>query len=297
MRSYQLKIAGYTILFSSASDNLKLYASGSQKSFIVNEEEYDLVINVAAGKATPGKNCIPVFSAPYVEEINGVPVKKSDRFWNVFTHGEYYLVNTTLPLSDTDNEALITIRPGEKSWDLVIDTESVIVNPFVYPLDGLILYYLTALRKDIFIHGSGVEYKGKGYLFSGQSGRGKSTIAKLFREAGARIIHDDRLILRQMPDGSYNMYNTPVYENEESRSSSLDALFIINHGSENSFVTPGHSESLAAVMANCIQHNWNTTLISNLTGVLLKLVSTLPVKNLYFVPDMSVIDYIAGDGK
>jgi len=296
MRSYTLKIAGYTILFSSASDRLSLYPSRSQESFITNDKKFDLVINVSAGKASVHSSSKPVFRAPYVEEINGIPVKKSDRFWTVYTHGEYYLVNTTIPLSDIDREALLTIRPGEKSWDLVIDTESEEVNPFSYPLDGLIIYYLAALNGDIFIHGSGVEYNGRGYLFSGPSGRGKTTLASIFGKAGARVIHDDRLIIRRIPGGGFNMYNTPVYENEESRSSTLDFIYMIDHGSDNFSSATGHSESLAAVMSNCIQHNWNTNLIGKLTGSLLELVTSVPVKKLLFVPDITVIDYIAGDG-
>jgi len=296
MRSFRLKIGGYIILFSSDGEEVKLKISGSQKSFVTSEKEYNLVINVSKGKAKPPGGSRPVFTAPYIEEINGIPVKKSDRFWTVFTHGDYYYVNTTLPMCPEDKEALLTVRPEEKSWDLVFDTDSEYINPFCYPLDGLILYYMTALSGDIFIHGSGLEYNGKGYLFSGQSGRGKTTIARLFREAGARVVHDDRLIIRQMPDGSFNMYNTPVYENEESRHAKLDAIFIINHGKRNKSEIPGHSESLATVMANCIQHNWNTTLIANLTGVLLRMVTALPVKKLFFVPDMTVIDYIVEDG-
>jgi len=46
------------------------------------------------------------------------------------------------------------------------------------------------------IHASGVNNAGHGYIFSGVSGKGKSTMAKLWDNSGARVIHDDRLILR-----------------------------------------------------------------------------------------------------
>lgn len=296
MRSYILKIAGYNIMFSAVPEKLKLRPSPSQLSFITPEKEYDLVINVSTGTTSADDLAMPVFRAPYVEEINGVATRKSDKFWTVYTHGDYFLVSTTLPLSDSDNEALLTIRPEEKSWDLVIDTNAEVVNPFSYPLDGLILYYITAIKGDILIHGSGVEYNGRGYLFSGQSGKGKTTIARIFMDAGARVIHDDRLVIRQMPNGEFYIFNTPVYENEESRYTRLDAIYLIDHGDENISVNQGRSESLAAVMANCIQHNWNRTLIGNLTGALLRLVTSLPVKKLLFVPGSDVIDYIEGDG-
>ena len=75
------------------------------------------------------------------------------------------------------------------------------IDPFEYPLDGLILYYLTVINGDIMIHASGVNNAGHGYLFSGVSGKGKSTMAKLWENSGAKVIHDDRLIIRNTGSG------------------------------------------------------------------------------------------------
>ena len=69
------------------------------------------------------------------------------------------------------------------------------------------------MKGDIMIHASGVNHSGHGYLFSGTSGSGKTTMAKLWDKAGARVIHDDRLIIRNIA-GSYKMYNTPIYMND-----------------------------------------------------------------------------------
>ena len=66
------------------------------------------------------------------------------------------------------------------------------------------------------IHASGVYYNGRGYLFSGVSGKGKTTMAGLWDNIGAQVIHDDRLIIRSI-DGVYRMFNTPVYRNDEPR--------------------------------------------------------------------------------
>ena len=85
------------------------------------------------------------------------------------------------------------------------------------------------------IHASGVNYSGKGYLFSGVSGKGKSTMAKLWDNHGAKVIHDDRLIIRNTGNG-YRMYNTPVYNNDEPLDSPLNKIFIIEHGTENRLI-------------------------------------------------------------
>ncbi|MCD4768621.1 MAG: hypothetical protein K8R35_00440, partial [Bacteroidales bacterium] len=200
MTGYLINIAGYLIHFNSIDRNTELCPSEAQRGFIVDKGDPDLVIDVAKGKVVVPVRAFPVFRAPYVEEVNGVKVKKSDRFWTVYTLDDNILIHTTLPLSDIDKEALLFINPRENRWKLIIDSESNDPDPMRYPLDGLIIYYITALNGDIFIHGSGVEYNGKGSVFTGASGRGKSTIAKIYREAGARIIHDDRLVIRKIND-------------------------------------------------------------------------------------------------
>ena len=46
---------------------------------------------------------------------------------------------------------------------------------------------------------------------------------------GAKVIHDDRLILRKTASG-YMMFNTPVYNNDEPNESPLNKIFLIEHG-------------------------------------------------------------------
>jgi len=81
------------------------------------------------------------------------------------------------------------------------------------------------------IHASGVNNAGHGYIFSGVQEKGKSTMAKLWDDSGAKVIHDDRLILRNSGNG-YRMFNTPVYNDDEPRESPFSKIFIIEHGRE-----------------------------------------------------------------
>ncbi|MCA1758074.1 MAG: hypothetical protein LC649_11520 [Bacteroidales bacterium] len=294
MRSYSLKIGGYYILFTATDPSLTLQPEEPQISFLTSKPDPNLVINVTRGKPEMPRKATPVFSAPEVEEIAGVRKEISPYFWTVYSAGKKIIIRTTLPLSNHLRSAILTIRPEKNVWDLAIDCDSESVNPLSYPLDGLIIYYLTALNGDILIHASGVFYGSKGYLFSGRSGCGKSTIAEIFDKAGAEVVHDDRLIIRRT-DNRYMIYNTPVYNNEVSRSAPLDSIYLISHGTDNISIPVAKAEALALIMSNCIQHNWSVQLIGNMTGALHRLVSTIPVKRLAFTPSSDVIRYISKD--
>jgi len=61
------------------------------------------------------------------------------------------------------------------------------------------------------MHSSVVMNQGKGYLFLGKSGTGKSTHSKLWIKhiPGTELLNDDNPILRLMPDGSARVYGSP----------------------------------------------------------------------------------------
>jgi hypothetical protein len=141
------------------------------------------------------------------------------------------------------------------------------------------------------IHASGINNAGHGYIFSGISGKGKTTLAKLWDKSGARIIHDDRLIVRKTGSG-YRMFNTPVYNNDEPHDSPLNKIFIIEHGISNRSVPLKGATAVSLLMANCIQHNWSADIIARLLGSVSIMCATIPVTILYFKPDRSIIDHI-----
>lgn len=61
------------------------------------------------------------------------------------------------------------------------------------------------------MHASVVMYEGKGYLFLGPSGTGKSTHSGLWLKhiAGTELLNDDNPILRMSPDGDFRVYGSP----------------------------------------------------------------------------------------
>jgi hypothetical protein len=291
MRNFKIKIAGYIIGFKASADGPDLAVSPKFLRNIIHETEYDVLIKVHSGTFKLPIEAERVFHAPFVEEINGILVHNNPEFWSVWRYNSNLYIKTKFPVSDYPESAVLKFSLTGSEWDLWMETYRNEIDPLEYPLDGLILYYLTVINNDIMTHASGVNYAGKGLLFSGISGKGKTTMARLWDNHGARVIHDDRLVIRKSGNG-YMMFNTPVYNNDEPLDSPLDRIFIIEHGNENRMVPLKEAAAVSQVMANCIQHSWGQTIISKLLESVSEICRTIPTYKLFFRPDSSIIDHI-----
>ncbi len=294
MRNYNLNIAGYIIRLESTGSGPDLAPSPRFMRNIVQGNEPDVVIRIHSGNFPLHENAERVFHAPFVEEMNGITVRHKSNFWSIWKHESDLYIKTIFPLCPTEKNAILRFSLASGIWDLWIDCPEKEADPLEYPLDGLILYYLTVIHSDIMIHASGINIAGKGFLFSGISGKGKSTIATLWESSGAKVIHDDRLILKKTA-GGYRMYNTPVYNDDEPRDSPLHKVFIIEHGATNKLFHLKDANAVSLVMANCIQHNWGADIITGLLESVSLLCGSLPIIKLSFIPDRSIIDQILAD--
>ena len=291
MKSYNLNIAGYNIRVEAASTEMDLIPAKRFENSICTDKESDITITVHQGPGAFPADAERVFHAPLVEEINGDRIKKSDNFWSIYKHRSGLFIKTIFPNTDSTNEGFMRFSLTSRDWNLFLPEGVKRADPLEYPMDGLILYYLAVMHGDIMIHASGVNYAGRGYLFSGVSGRGKTTIARLWDKAGGKVIHDDRLIIRKVK-GKYMMFNTPIYLNDTPAGSLLSRIFLIEHGNENNMIPVTGASAVSLMLANCIQHNWNPEIIARLMGSVSIMCSEISVVKLSFRPDRSVVDHI-----
>ena len=291
MKKYNLNIAGYIISFESSDSDFELVPSQRFQRNISPNGGSDILITVHSDPFELPANSERVFHAPLVEEINGIMIKNSDNFWSIYKHHSDLYIKTIFPLSDSEKEGTLKFSLTTRKWELYFTGAGKETDPFEYPLDGLILYYLTVIHGDIMIHASGVDHSGHGYLFSGVSGKGKSTMTRLWDNIGANIIHDDRLIFRNV-SGGYKMFNTPVYNNDIPSESTLNRIYLIEHGVQNKLIPVKGAVAVSLVMANCIQHNWNPEIIAGMMGSVSMMCAHIPVVKLSFKPDRSIIDFI-----
>jgi len=291
MRNFKLRIAGYNIAFEASSSGPGLAVSPRFLRNISYDKKYDIKIRIHSGTCNLPAASERVFHAPFVEEKDGILIHSNPNFWSVWKLNSELYIKTIFPLSSYPKNGVLRFSLAEMEWDLWMETEKNDTDPLEYPLDGLILYYLTVIKNDIMIHASGVNYAGKGFLFSGVSGKGKSTMARLWGDWGAKVIHDDRLIVKKSGD-VYRMFNTPVYENDDPSDSKLNRIFIIEHSNENRVIQLKEASAVSQVMANCVQHPWSTAIISQLSQSISEMCNIIPIYRLQFKPEQSVIDHI-----
>ncbi len=292
MKIYTLQIAGYRIRVESSGGCRELKPSARFINWLSRGKGYDLLLRVHCGKPVMPADAVRVFHAPLIEERDGLPCRVADEFWSVYStdSGSIYLTARYIR-SAVPSSALLSFSLSSDVWDLWIEGGNFPADPLGYPVDSLLLYYLTVVHGDIMIHASGINYNGKGYIFSGVSGKGKSTMASLWSSAGAKVIHDDRLIIRKTGRG-YTFHNTPVYDSDCPAASCLNAVFLLEHGRGNRLVRMKGARAAAHVLANCIQHNWNPEIIRQLVDGVSQLCETVPVYLLFFEPGNSVVDFL-----
>ena len=290
MINYNLQIAGYNIRIESDQDGPDLVPEERFHKNIIRSADYDVLIRVHPGHYIIPEEAERLFVAPYIIEVKDMKITSRDNFWSVYRYRSSLFICTNFP-ADKNKTAVLKFSLLMREWDLWIDGAGNSFDPLEYPLDGLILYYLTVINGDIMIHAAGVNIAGQGFLFSGISGKGKTTIATIFGDSGARIIHDDRLIIRNI-NSDYYMFNTPVRRDDSPDKSHLHRIFLIEHAQVNKISPLSGAKAVTNVIANCIQHNYSYDMIARFLGSVSILCSAIPVATLQFKPDRRVIDHL-----
>lgn len=179
-----------------------------------------------------------------------------------------------------------------KSWKLY--AEDAVVFPLKYPCGPIIMHYLTLTTDAVMMHASCAFDGVKGRMFSGFSGVGKSTMSRLWAEAGSTIINDDRLIIRKKGE-EFLVHNTPMYYQDVPKVAPLHAVFLISHSPVNRISEIMGAMAVSRVMAYSIQNNFDRKFIAKRLDFFSQLCAKIKVFDLGFVPDPEIINFIAAN--
>ena len=155
----------------------------------------------------------------------------------------------------------------------------------------MVLYALaTADRQTALFHAAVVSHDGKGYMFLGPSGTGKSTHARLWLQhiEGTELINDDNPVVRIAGDGTAVVYGspwsgkTPCYRNV---SCPLGGIVVLSQAPYNKIRRLGGIEAYVALMESISGKRWDERIADGLHQTENALASHVPVWHLECLPD------------
>lgn len=148
----------------------------------------------------------------------------------------------------------------------------------------------SSVRSTALFHSAVVSYQGKGYMFLGRSGTGKSTHASLWRRhiEGTELMNDDNPAVRIRPDGTAMVYGTPwsgktpCYRNV---SCPVGGIVLLSQAPYNEIKRLKGIEAYAAVMPSISGKRWDRSIADGLHETENELAGKVPVWHLDCLPD------------
>lgn len=156
------------------------------------------------------------------------------------------------------------------------------------------------------LHGMAAEVDGQGILCAGISGRGKSTLSRLLEAADARVLTDERPVLRQWPPPetgvaptrAFRVYGSPWPSSAgyaRNAWAPLRRLYFLEHG-ETDRITPLAAREAVRRLIPVTTIPWQSPdFFDPCLATLDALVGTVPCAVLAFRPTLDVADLIRAD--
>ncbi|WP_267313697.1 radical SAM protein [Desulfosediminicola flagellatus] len=163
--------------------------------------------------------------------------------------------------------------------------------------DEILFGQLLAARNGCVFHSSGLNCNGKGYLFIGHSGAGKSTILKLFKNRYTDILSEDRVIVKKSY-GGYRLYGTWFHEftqNPFPGPVELSGVFFLNQADSNYLSRIQKNSLIIRSLLPCVIRPLESAVWwENILLLLSDIAQTVPCYDLYFDKSGSIVSHVEG---
>lgn len=155
------------------------------------------------------------------------------------------------------------------------------------------LFYTHAVRRHIlYLHSSLIEYQGRGIMFLGPSGIGKTTQAELWNQyRGALIINGDVVFVQESED-SFLGWGTPWHGSSpycENTNVPVRAMIVLKQTPDNSIRELTGFEKVTAVSNSVFYPRWLENGMELCLETLDHLLSSVPVYELSCRPDEDAV--------
>jgi len=165
----------------------------------------------------------------------------------------------------------------------------------IFPFDELLYVRLLTKYSGIIAHACGIIHNGKGEVFVGASGNGKSTMAKLWmNEPNCTILNDERIIIREIHK-EFFAYGTPWHGELPVCNQGkvpVQRLFFLQHADENYARRISPTDAVARLIVRSFPAIWDQEGMNANLDFMAGLSEEIPCYELGFVPDESAISFL-----
>jgi hypothetical protein len=249
------------------------------------------------------EDCASVVLGPVsgrrARRMPGKTIFETGAVWRLEELGENHLLTFRSPIFGRDPYLSVEFdRDYSRGEGETLDGGPILtageLHPFVYPFDEVVFLARLSRGRGILVHACGISMEGRGLLFLGTSGAGKSTTARLFKERGVTILSDDRIVIRAEGQG-YRIYGTPWHGEagwEAPASAPLDGVFILEQAPRNRIQELAPSAAVAQMMVRAFPSMWDQQGLEFAVRFLASLADRVPVRLLKFLPEPSAIECV-----
>jgi hypothetical protein len=278
-----IRIAGISTAIICEDPGMNWAASEAAAKFLVNANDPDVEVRVAF--------------ADLADTASGERMFDSGALWQLYRQEERCVFRFVSPVFGAVPYKIARFSSDFTSGDVYLrprcSRRGQPVNPLEYPLDELLMINLLARGRGAEVHASGIiDRAGSGHLFLGQSGAGKTTMARLWQdEEGVQILSDDRIILRKQGQAVW-LYGTPWHGEGRLASPAcapLRRIHFLRHGSDNRLIPLRAAGAVARLCACSFLPFFNSEGIDFTLGFFEEVVTSIPSCELSFLPNQSVV--------
>lgn len=165
-----------------------------------------------------------------------------------------------------------------------------------FPLDELLFQHRLAREGGLELHACGLVVGGRAVLFCGQSGAGKSTTARLWRQHRPRtlVLSDDRIVVRGA-GRAFRAHGTPWHGDGGYASPGnrpLGAVFFLRHGRRDRVRRLGAGEAAARLFARSFPPPWDRSAVGRVLEACGRVAAAVPCHELAFRPRRSAVEAV-----
>lgn len=277
-----LSIGGITIALRCGDASISWEWSGPVVCFLVPPRPADVEIHLSTTPPPP---------------LRGDLVFDSGAVWRLYRDEHGYRFETRAAIFGDEPYRVVRFDPSFTRGEMYFAPAAAAmhVNPFEYPLDEVLLATLLGRGRGVELHSCGViDREGRGRLFVGVSGAGKTTTARLWEGEAAGIVSDDRVIVRE-EEGTLWMYGTPWHGEAELSLATrvpLAEVYLLVQAPANAIRPLPPAVAVARLFGCTFPPFYDEEALSFTVGFLDHLTSRVPVRELHFTRDRSVVDLV-----